>query len=435
MDIFGKKAEKKIAELESKLEQSMRAIKEEYEEKGYFSSNEQNEYFKQISTLAVQGLKLLEFDTVNREQLAKMYWTNAQVRGIVNLIASAVSELADYAELVDKEDKVQNKHHSIDLLEQPNDRENKRRFIKTWAINRLLTGDAFVYFDGAVGTKFGQYNSMYVMPSQEVDIIKGGLTKPIAGYKLKTEPSLSPKLDEKNVMMSYEPNPKPNNYYGLSPLESAANYIQLLEAGLKRNNSSIVNGGAANIITPKPDNMGSVTPTMADNAEEALNGKTNFNKNKFLKVPLEVHSLGDKPTDLGILDTSKDAITALCFVYNIPIDMYFGQAKYDNTKEAKKSVYEQAAIPLFNEFLQDYSKFLKLEKEGLKWKLNTDKIEVLRENINDTLDAYTKMNASLNEKRELMGFPEIEEEYANKPMIPLGISFGEATFTDINEME
>jgi HK97 family phage portal protein len=327
------------------------------------------------------------------------------------------------------------KHYSIDLLETPNDRENKRRFIKSWAINRLLTGDAFTYFEKGVGLKLGGFKAMYIMPSQKVDILKGGLTKPLAGYKIDDYPDMQNiKLDDTNVMMSFEPNPNPDTFYGLSPLRSAANYIQLLEAGLKRQNSSITNGGAANIITPKPDNYGSVTETQAQTAETELNANKNVNKNKFIKVPIEVHPLGDKPIDLGIIDSSKDAVTALCFVYNIPIDMYYGQAKYDNTKEAKKSVYEQAAIPLFNEFLQDYNKFLNLKKEGLAWKLNTDKIEVLREDINVTLDAYAKMNASVNEKRELMGFARVEQDYADQPMIPLGVSFGEATFTDISEV-
>ena len=42
------------------------------------------------------------------------------------------------------------------------------------------------------------------------------------------------------------------------------------------------------------------------------------------------------PADLGVSQTMKDAITALCFVFNVPVDLYLGQAKYENTKEAKK---------------------------------------------------------------------------------------------------
>ena len=420
MDIFGKKEIKSLKK---------RMI--EIEKKGYFGENENNEYFKQLNSLMNSSVKLLDFSSVNRSQLVKMYWTNAQVRGVVNLIASSVAELSDYAELLDSKDKVDTKHYSNSLFTRPNDRENRRRFIKSWAIYRLLSGDSFVYFEQGIGLKRGAFSSMYVMPSHKVEIQLGGLIAPIAGYKLEEKAGFSLELNPGNVMMSYEPNPKGDTFYGLSPLESAANYIQLLESGLKRQNSSIANGGVANIITPKPDNLGTVTQMVADTIESDLNDVSNINKSKLVRAALEVHRLGDKPTDLGLLDTSKDAITALCFVYNIPIDLYYGQSKYENAKEAKKAVYEKAAIPLFKEFLDDFSQFLKLDKEGLKWSINVDKIEVLNDNI-EMLGAYEKMNATLNEKRQLMGFPIINEKWADQPMVPMGISFGPAMF-DIDE--
>ena len=420
MDIFGRK---ELKDLKRKVI--------ELEKKGYFGDNENNEYFKQLNSLMSNSIRLLDFSSVNRSQLVKMYWTNAQVRGVVNLIASSVAELSDYAELLDSKDKVDTKHYSNSLFTRPNDRENRRRFIKSWAIYRLLSGDSFVYFEQGIGLKRGAFSSMYVMPSHKVEIQLGGLIAPIAGYKLEEKAGFSLELNPGNVMMSYEPNPKGDTFYGLSPLESAANYIQLLESGLKRQNSSIANGGVANIITPKPDNLGTVTQMVADTIESDLNDVSNINKSKLVRAALEVHRLGDKPTDLGLLDTSKDAITALCFVYNIPIDLYYGQSKYENAKEAKKAVYEKAAIPLFKEFLDDFSQFLKLDKEGLKWSINVDKIEVLNDNI-EMLGAYEKMNATLNEKRQLMGFPIINEKWADQPMVPMGISFGPAMF-DIDE--
>ncbi len=420
MDIFGKKEIKNLKK---------RMI--EIEKKGYFGENENNEYFKQLNSLMSNSIRLLDFSSVNRSQLVKMYWTNAQVRGVVNLIASSVAELSDYAELLDSKDKVDTKHYSNSLFTRPNDRENRRRFIKSWAIYRLLSGDSFVYFEQGIGLKRGVFSSMYVMPSHKVEIIKGGLLAPIAGYKLEEKAGFQLELNPENVMMSYEPNPQGDNFYGLSPLESAAKYVQLIDTGLKRQNSSITNGGVANIITPKPDNLGSVTQMVADTIESDLNDVSNINKSKLVRAALEVHRLGDKPTDLGILDTSKDAITALCFVYNIPIDLYYGQSKYENAKEAKKAVYEKAAIPLFKEFLDDFSQFLKLDKEGLKWSINVDKIEVLNDNI-EMLGAYEKMNATLNEKRQLMGFPIINEKWADQPMVPMGISFGPAMY-DIDE--
>lgn len=410
----------------------LKAQVEELQKKGFTTPNENNEYIKQLYSYIGSMYKIIDFDGVNREQLVKYYRTNAQVRGIVNLIANSVAELSDYVELVNKEDKEIEKHWCLDLINKPNDRYNKKKLVKAWAVNRLLTGDAFTYGVEGVGLKKGQFSELYIMPSDKVEIVIGGLTKPIAGFKLNNYPYTDVKLTPDNVKMSFEYNPNAETFFGLSPLVSAASYLQILENGLKRQNTALLNGGVANLITPKPDKEGGVTVFQADQAEKEMNSAGNINKNKFIKIPLEVNRMGDTPTDLSILETSKDAVTALCFVYNIPIDIYLGQAKYENTKEAKKSIYEQAAIPLFNEWLEDMTDFFKLQKEGLRLTLNTDKIEVLKKTATEQLQALTLMNASINEKREYMGYEKLKEQWADQPIIPMGVSLGYDTF-DINE--
>jgi hypothetical protein len=44
------------------------------------------------------------------------------------------------------------------------------------------------------------------------------------------------------------------------------------------------------------------------------------------------------------------------------------------------------------------------------------------------------MHASLNEMREAYGYDRIEEEWADKPILPMGVTFGnEYDNIDINE--
>ena len=144
MDIFGKKEVKALRE---ELQTMNKSLEEKIEKKGYFESptNLENEFLKQVLQFTNAGLKLVDFSEVDRVQLVNYYKKNAVVRGIIDTtIASAVAELADYIELVDKNKKVIDKHWALDVLNKPNDLENKRKFIKAWAINRLITGDAFV---------------------------------------------------------------------------------------------------------------------------------------------------------------------------------------------------------------------------------------------------------------------------------------------------
>jgi hypothetical protein len=127
--------------------------------------------------------------------------------------------------------------------------------------------------------------------------------------------------------------------------------------------------------------------------------------------------------DLSILDSHKEAVTALCFVFRLPVDLYYGQAKYENAKEAKKTIYEQNAIPLCNEFAEDLLRHLHLD-DTFTLKVNTDKIDVLKEKSSEVLDNLNKMHSTLNELREAYGYERIEEDWADKPLLPMGITFG-----------
>ena len=125
-------------------------------------------------------------------------------------------------------------------------------------------------------------------------------------------------------------------------------------------------------------------------------------------------------------------MTVLCFLYHLPVDLYYGQAKYENMKEAKKAIYEQQAIPLAEEFGADLCAYLGLDKDGWELVVDKDRIVVLQDGPADALDRITKMHGSLNELRTANGFDKINEAYADQPMLPMGVMFGPEVY-DINE--
>ena len=250
-------------------------------------------------------------------------------------------------------------------------------------------------------------------------------------------------ITPRDYFQSFIYNLDSDTYFGFSPLIAAAYDCQLLKKGKLRLNTSMDNGGVNAIIAPAKDKDGFVVPQAANELEKDLNSNKNANRTMFLRQAVEVTKVGSTPVELGILDGSKEAVTALCFAYGIPMDLYYGQSKYDNAKEAKKSLYESAAIPLINVFCNDLMNFVKYDESGkevkqyagMKLSLNTDKIEVLKASTTEVLTNLNLMNATLNEKREAMGYAEIEEDYANKPMLNLGVQFGDMYSPDINENE
>lgn len=420
--MFGIKivSEKKIEALETQV-------------KGFYDSqNEMNEYFRAIESL-LKGKKLPPMAMMDRTQIRDAYTGGCSVMGVVNYIADNVGEVAQYLELQDKQGNYIENHWVLDLLRHPNDRFNTGRFVTAWAINKLLFGDAWVYAPSSVGKDLGKVSEMYIIPSWRITTDGDGRLQPLKGINLVGTSTQDISMDD--VFESFDYNLDDTSFFGTSKIVASALYLDVMNKGMRRESQSLDNGGVANLITPKGDEVG-VLPEHADDLESKFNSKKNVNKTLALRIPVDVHQLGSAPVDLSILETHKEGVTALCFVFKLPVDLYYGQAKYENAKEAKKAIYEQSAIRLANEFAEDLLTFLtKKDKSLAGWRLrvNTDMIDVLKDKASDVLDNLNKAYATLNERREAIGYEPIDEDYANKPIIPMGVQFGEGLDYEIDE--
>ena len=400
--------------------------------KGYYDGNNADNEYLQTLARQLNGVSLPSMAVLGREQIRKAYEQIAPVNGVIDYIADNVGEVMKYLELrrmkPDGTFEYVDKHWLMDTLRKPNDRYNLRRFGKAWAVNRLLFGDAWVYAPLTQGKdrKIDPQIGMYVLPGQKIQTEGGGLDKPLKGVRLAGTSGESIDVEGK-VFESFDYNLDDTSFFGTSKVVAAAVYLSIMDKGMRRQDTSLDNGGVAGIITPKSDTEFGIKPADADNVEKSVNGSKNFNKIRAFRSPIEYHSIGSTPVDLGILSSHKEAITALCFVYRLPVDLYYGQAKYENAKEAKKTIYEQQAIPLAEEFAADLLAYTGLEKE-FELIVNRDEIPALQEDPTDTLDRLGKMHASLNEMREANGYDPIDEPYANEPMIPMGIQFGNETY-------
>lgn len=407
----------------------------EAEVKGYYENAKAgNAYFEAIAPL-LRGLDLEGFNNaIKRSELKEAYETNAPAWGIINKISKAVGEMFTYLELQRWDGKawedVGEDDWMMQLLRHPNDRFNCQRFGQAWAVNRLVYGDATVYSPKLIGKRLGEGDEMYIIPGHRVGIEKGGYRAPLKGITVTggKRPELIKPAD---FFMSFNYNLDDTSFYGTSPLVVAAVYLSIIDKGMARQDLALQNGGPTAIVTPKADNLG-VMPAMADAVTEELNGKSVKGQIKALRAAIELHQLGVSPVDLGILSSHKEAVNALCFIYDLPVDLYYGQSKYENAKEAKKALYENNAIPMANEFAADLLAHFGRDNE-FRLQVNTDKISVLQDAPGDVLDNLNKMHATLNEKREAYGYERIEEDYADKPMVPLSTMFGGEGVTDINE--
>ena len=376
------------------------------EVKGFYdmADEKENIYLNALQKQLAGSMSLPSITGISREHIRTTYETSAPVMGVVNYIAENVGEVATYLELTKNGEYVE-KHPLLDTLRRPNDRYTLRKFVTSWAINKLLFGDAWVYAPMRIGKEGGR--SLYVIPSQKVAVENGSpLFKGIRLIGL----AENREINASEVFESFDYNLDDTSLFGTSKVAAAAYYLSVMEKGIQRQDKTLEEGGATHLITPKPDATGTVMPKDAAEVEKLANGKGSIGKRRALQFPVEVHQLGSNP-----------------------VDLYYGQAKYENAKEAKKTIYEQNAIPMANEFAEDLLRFLKMDKEGYELKVNTDRIDVLKESTGEVLDNLNKMHATLNEMREAYGYDRIEQEWADKPILPMGVTFGNE-YEDITEI-
>lgn len=402
------------------------------EKKGYYGPDESVNEYLTIIARQMKGMEMPKMLPLSRLEIKKAYETIAPVMGVVNYIADAVGDMFQYFELRDLSsgDYIDN-HWLVDLLRRPNDRYTSRKFGFSWAVNKCLFGDAFVYAPQEVGADKGTVKAMYIIPGQRVSIDKGGYDKPFKGIKIIGTGEGEIDVEGK-VFESFDYNLDDTSFYGTSRIAAAAAYLTVMDRAMNRQALSLKNGGAASIISPAAGSSVPPLPMQLDDMEDKLNKSENRNRHITTKLALDVHTLGDKPVDLGILESHKDAVNALCFVFKLPVDLYLGQAKYENAKEAKRTVYESIAIPMAHEFAEDLLHYLELDKE-LELKVNTDRIGVLKDSSTEVLTNLEKMHATLNELREANGYEPIKEPYADKPILPMGVQFGNESGFDISE--
>lgn len=408
--------------------------------KGYYgdeAANATNAYFQRIAA-AMRGVKLPPFiNNITRQDIKHAYETIAPVKGIIDYLADNVGEMFKYLYLRRLKADGETYEYAPSslawvekLIANPNDRFSAKRFGKAWAVNRLLFDDAWTYAPKSIG-KNRNPREMYVVPSWRVATDSKAPSVPLAAIQIVGASKGEPIPLLEGGFESFGYNLDDTSFFGSSNIVAAAVYLSVLDKGMRRQDYALENGGPAGIVTPKGDNMG-VLPQDADTLEEALNGSDVANKIKPLRVPIEYTALGSNPIDLNILASHKEAVTVLCFLYHLPVDLYYGQAKYENQKEAKKAIYEMNAIPLAEEFGADLLAYLGLDKDGWELVVDKDRVTVLQEGPTDALDRIEKMHGSINELRTANGFDRINEAYADEPILPLGVQFGNETY-DIDE--
>lgn len=375
--------------------------------------------------------KVGEFSGYDRNKIAQLYYdqnkANFAVYSVINYCAEAIADTLRYAKIVNKKQDEITDHWSYNLLlDKPNEFSNTSEFGKAYAVNRLLFGDAYVYMLRGIGLSEGKIKEMIVAHTQDVsfaDLVQYNWMRPKQRYQIPV--SGVPRTFEKEEILRVSSYNVDNTDYGLSPLIPAAILAEKILNGSISEAMMFKNGGTEVILTNKQVNEGR-SVVWGSNDLERFNHELNDKNGKRLKLvnsAMDKIDIGKSPIDLGILNSTDAGLKALMFVYRLPYSLYSGDGTFNNTREGYKALYTQVGLPYAKEFLDKFTQLCGF-KNGEYWTIDEQLIPQLKEDAANTLTAYDKAYASINERRAVIGLEPLQGEEYDKPLVPMNMVSG-----------
>jgi len=186
-----------------------------------------------------------------------------------------------------------------------------------------------------------------------------------------------------DITTSLDPSPIPQ-----SRIESIKLPILNLMELMESKNFVIRNRGAQGILANTgKDQMGATTPL--DPAEESRLQNEHANKyglsgDKWRLIitsqPLQYQNMSYSPADLMIREFYEDDLKTICngLGYSFPLLGEGSETTFNNTEEAKKSLYQDFVIPSAQNIYDQLNDCVGAVKDGKEFRVSYDHIEVLQ---------------------------------------------------------
>ena len=344
------------------------------------------------------------------------YKKNVVVYRCVQLISRALASVEWVLRKTDTQqgiDEVIYNHEILDLINKPNAVQYKTTFIEEAVSHLLLSGNCYIMLDSSNGSKH-----LYLLRPDRVSIIPGNGALPLAyqyqfgGKKRIFEVNQETgKCDILHIKLF---NPL-DDWYGMSPVETAMGAISQHNAIAQQNVAFLQNGGRPSgalmyksTIDPQKRNE------LKDNLRNLYEGGRNAGKILLLEGNFEWKEMGLSPKDLDFISGKELAAKEIALAFGVPNILVgsMSSATFADYKEARYNFWEETLIPLLNVFAGELSNWLQMVfKSDLKLWYDLDSIPALSKKREIE---WRKINnaefLTQDEKREAFGYAPLGNE-------------------------
>lgn len=346
---------------------------------------------------------------ISEEELTTKGWqTNEDVYAVVSRLSQLVSslpiQLTNNGELVEDNDPFYQQFY-YDW----NTKRGLKEELRLMAMNLLIYGRAYQYkrnSEGLVGSpEIWTLNTRYVQPSNS----KYDYFENPEYYYLYNRSKETKVFPEELIIVSNPTTESDYNTEYLSPLQGVWNTVLASNNRSTAEKSLLANRGIAGFISPKAATGDASILGFGDKVMEKIRsafatltgGAEKFNKVEVLEKASEFTQLGMSANDLRIVEMRLNHVRSICNAYGVPSLLFndFQSRTHANYKEAMKSMYTDAVIPLYKSWKAQYCKqFLNeynaLTGQSYDVKLALDEIEALNRNIIDVFNSLSPNLAS-----------------------------------------
>jgi HK97 family phage portal protein len=369
----------------------------------------------------------VDFNGLTREG----YAMNVIAYRSVNMIANAVASIPLQ---VKRGDTILESHELLTLLQRPNPKAGGAAFVRDYVAMHQISGNAYML---GVGTA-SKVRELYVMRTDTIKVIEGadglptGYRQEVAGRKRDYEAA--------DVLHWKTANPA-NDWYGMSPLQSAFHALDIHNEGSRWNLALIQNGAKPSGALVQKDSDATLSDRnfrkLQERLQDEYSGPSAAGRAMLLEGQYDWLEMGATPSDMDWRNSKTDAARDIALAYGVPPQMIGlpDSQTYSNYSEARQSFWEDTVIPLAEELIAELNYWLAPQfGAGIEIALDLDDVPALapkRQKLFDNMRQADFM--TINEKREKIGLEKIDggdDILVNASMVPLGMEVDDTETDD-----
>ncbi len=308
-------------------------------------------------------------------------------------------------------------HPLLALLAGPNPQEEGTALFERWYAFLQCAGDTYLEAVSAGGA----VRELYVLRPDRMSIVADARGWPIAyDYRVEgrtTRIARDPSTGFMPVLHSTLFHPL-DDHYGLSPLQAAANAVEVHNAGAAWTKSLLDNAARPSgaLIYKGPEGAPSLSDEqfqrLKRELEDAYQGASNAGRPMVLEGGLDWRSMSYTPSDMDFATTRDVAAREIALAFGVPPMLLGipGDNTYANYREANLVFWRQTVLPLVGRTAKALTRWLAPRfGENLRLGYDSDAVDALaveRESVWDRLSNATFL--SVNERRQAAGYSPVE---------------------------